>query len=129
MDYYFPFLRCWWLSLVCIVKYRAKNEKEAMEIPSSIPRKFKVEASLIVASTIILVILAIPTLQGVVLMNRVPDPNDSETLAKLKLDKSQVEDAITVNVTGKRFFWVFEYPQYGIVTANELVFLLLRQYE
>ena len=33
-----------------------------------------------------------------------------------------VEDAITVNVTGKRFFWVFEYPEYGIVTANELVF-------
>ncbi|MBT6851699.1 MAG: c-type cytochrome, partial [Opitutae bacterium] len=30
--------------------------------------------------------------------------------------------AITVNVTGKRFFWVFEYPQYGIVTSNELVF-------
>ena len=25
-------------------------------------------------------------------------------------------------MTGKRFFWVFEYPQYGIVTANELVF-------
>jgi cytochrome c oxidase subunit 2 len=55
-------------------------------------------------------------------MNRVPDPNDQATLEKLKLDKSQIEDAITVNVTGKRFFWVFEYPQYGIVTANELVF-------
>ena len=50
------------------------------------------------------------------------DPNDQATLEKLKLDKSQIEDAITVNVTGKRFFWVFEYPQYGIVTANELVF-------
>ena len=55
-------------------------------------------------------------------MNRVPDPNDQATLDKLELDKSQIEDAITVNVTGKRFFWVFEYPQYGIVTANELVF-------
>ena len=71
---------------------------------------------------VILVILAVPTLQGVVLMNRVPDPNDQATLENLKLDKSQIEDAITVNVTGKRFFWVFEYPQYGIVTANELVF-------
>ena len=38
------------------------------------------------------------------------------------LIKSAIEDAITVNVTGKRFFWVFEYPQFGIVTANELVF-------
>ena len=55
-------------------------------------------------------------------MNRVPDPNDSATLEKLKLDRSQIDDAITVNATGKRFFWVFEYPQFGIVTANELVF-------
>ena len=36
-------------------------------------------------------------------------PNDSETLAKLKLDKSQVEDAITVNVT--ELLLGFEYPQ------------------
>jgi cytochrome c oxidase subunit 2 len=43
-------------------------------------------------------------------------------LEKYGLEKSAIEDAITVNVTGKRFFWVFEYPQYGIVTANELVF-------
>ena len=34
---------------------------------------------------------------------RVPDPNDQATLEKLKLDKSQIEDAITINVTGKRF--------------------------
>ena len=62
-----------------------------------------IEVSLIVASAIILVILAIPTLQGVVLMNRVPDANDEQTLKKLNLDRSQIEGAITVNVTGKRF--------------------------
>ena len=55
-------------------------------------------------------------------MNRLPDPNDSQALEKYDLNKSAIEDAITVNVTGKRFFWVFEYPQFGIVTANELVF-------
>ena len=38
------------------------------------------------------------------------------------MDRAQIDGAITVNVTGKRFFWVFEYPQYGIVTANELIF-------
>ena len=81
-----------------------------------------VETGLIIASSIILVILAVPTLQGIVLLNRVPDANDSESLEKLGLDRSQIDGAITVNVTGKRFFWVFEYPQFGIVTANELVF-------
>ena len=93
-----------------------------MEVPEQMHGNSKIETTLILASAIILVILAVPTLQGVVLMNRVPDPNDQATLDKLELDKSQIEDAITVNVTGKRFFWVFEYPQYGIVTANELVF-------
>ena len=108
--------------LFVLWKYRAKSKEEAMEIPEQMHGSSKIETGLIIASAIILVILAVPTLQGVVLMNRVPDPNDQATLEKLKLDKSQIEDAITVNVTGKRFFWVFEYPQFGIVTANELVF-------
>ncbi|OUW41173.1 MAG: hypothetical protein CBD35_00340 [Verrucomicrobia bacterium TMED175] len=108
--------------LFVLWKYRAKSKEEAMEIPEQMHGSSKIETTLIIASAVILVILAVPTLQGVVLMNRVPDPNDQATLEKLKLDKSQIKDAITVNVTGKRFFWVFEYPQYGIVTANELVF-------
>jgi len=108
--------------LYVLWKYRVKNEAEAMEVPPQTHGNSKVETLLILASTVILVILAIPTLQGVVLMNRVPDPNDEETLKKLNLDRKQIEGAITVNVTGKRFFWIFEYPQYGIVTANELVF-------
>ena len=108
--------------LYVLWRYRAKSKEEAMEIPEQMHGNSKIETTLILASAVILVILAVPTLQGVVLMNRVPDPNDQATLEKLKLDKSQIEDAITVNVTGKRFFWVFEYPQYGIVTANELVF-------
>ena len=74
-----------------------------MEVPPQSHGNSLIEASLIVASAIILVILAIPTLQGVVLMNRVPDANDEQTLKKLNLDRSQIEGAITVNVTGKRF--------------------------
>ena len=80
-----------------------------MEIPPQSHGNSKIEVSLILASAVILVILAIPTLQGVVLMNRVPDANDEQTLKKLKLDRSQIEGAITVNVTGKRFFWIFKY--------------------
>jgi cytochrome c oxidase subunit 2 len=108
--------------LFVLWRYRAKSPEEAMEVPPQSHGNSKIEVSLILASTVILVILAIPTLQGVVLMNRLPDSNDKETLEKYGLEKSAIEDAITVNVTGKRFFWVFEYPQYGIVTANELVF-------
>ena len=42
-----------------------------------------IETGLIIASAIILVILAVPTLQGVVLLNRVPDANDTESFEKL----------------------------------------------
>ena len=108
--------------LFVLWKYRVKDDEDAKEIPPQTHGNPKIETTLILVSSVILVILAIPTLQGVVLFNRVPDPNDAEMLEKLKLERSTVEDAITVNVTGKRFFWVFEYPQYGIVTSNELVF-------
>jgi len=108
--------------LFVLWKYRARSVEDARRVPEQSHGNPIIEASLIVASFCILVILAVPTLKGIVLLNKVPDPDDAETLAKLNLDRSQVEEAITVNVTGKRFFWVFEYPQYGIVTANELIF-------
>ena len=98
--------------LYVLWRFRAKTKEEAMEIPPQSHGNSKTEVSLILASAVILVILAIPTLQGVVLMNRVPDANDEATLKKLNLDRSQIEGAVTVNVTGKRFFWIFEYPQY-----------------
>jgi cytochrome c oxidase subunit 2 len=107
--------------LYVLWKYRVKNEKEAKEVPPQSHGNSKIEFGLILASSIILVILAVPTLQGVVLMNRVPNPDD-ENFERLGLKREQVDDAITVNVTGKRYFWVFEYPQFGIVTANEIVF-------
>ena len=66
--------------------------------------------------------MAVPTLQGIVLLNRVPDANDTESLEKLGLDRSQIDGAITVNVTGKDFSGFLNIPQFGIVTANELVF-------
>ncbi len=108
--------------LYVLWRYRARTPEEAKEVPPQSHGNSMIETGLIVVSSVILVILAVPTLQGVVLLNRVPDANDAETLEKLGLDRSQIDGAITVNVTGKRFFWVFEYPQYGIVTANELVF-------
>ena len=108
--------------LFVLWKYRAKNADEAKEVPPQTHGNSKVEGSLIIASAVLLVVLAVPTLQGVVLMNRVPDPNNEAHLEKLGIDKYAVENPLTVNVTGKRFFWVFEYPEYGIVTANELVF-------
>ena len=66
-----------------------KHRKKQWRFPHSLTEIPKLKFRLIIASTLsFLVILAVPTLQGVVLMNRVPDPNDSETLEKLGLDRS-----------------------------------------
>ena len=78
--------------LYVLWRYRAKSKEEAMEIPEQMHGSSKIETTLILASAVILVILAVPTLQGVVLMNRVPDPtikphskNSSSTKAKSKM--------------------------------------------
>ena len=94
----------------CPLEIPSEIQEEAMEIPEQMHGSSKIETTLIIASAVILVILAVPTLQGVVLMNRVPDPNDKATLEKLNLDKSQIEDAITVNVTGNAFFGFLNTP-------------------
>ena len=103
--------------LYVLWKYRAKTPEEAMEVPPQSHGNSKVEVSLIIASTVILVILAIPTLQGVVLMNRVPDPNDAQTLEKLNLNRSAIDNAITVNVLASVSF--------GFLNILNTVLLLL----
>ena len=90
--------------LYVLWRYRAKTPEEAKEIPPQSHGNSMIETGLIVVSAIILVVLAVPTLQGIVLLNRVPDANDAESLEKLGLDRAQIDGAITVNVTGKRFF-------------------------
>ena len=35
--------------------------------------------------------------------------------------KKETKTAVTVNVTAKLYWWEFEYPDLGIVTAQELV--------
>lgn len=36
------------------------------------------------------------------------------------LKRPAAKDAIQITVVGKQWWWKFEYPQYGVVTANEL---------
>ena len=66
--------------LYVLWRYRAKTAEEAKEVPPQSHGNSMVETGLIIASSIILVILAVPTLQGIVLLNRVPDANDTESL-------------------------------------------------
>jgi cytochrome c oxidase subunit 2 len=56
-----------------------------------------------IAPAIIVVAIVIPTIKGVFEVQRPPEG-----------------DALVVEVTGKRYWWSFHYPEQGVTTANEL---------
>lgn len=87
-------------------KFRRTKQKENM-IPKQVEGSHKLEITWTVIPIIILLIIAVPTVS-----------------ATFKLDPKQIdipEDAIHVNVTGKLYWWEFEYPDEGIITSQDLV--------
>jgi cytochrome c oxidase subunit 2 len=64
-----------------------------------------VEIGLIVASTLLLVIIAIPTVKGIWYQEDVPEGSDP----------------LVIKVTGYQWWFKFEYPELGVVTANEMI--------
>jgi cytochrome c oxidase subunit 2 len=80
-----------------------------------------VEVGLIGVSILLLVIIGIPTLRAVWYMDELPDDPQSLLGAWYKgpLSEKADEEVLTINVMGYQWWWAFEYPQLGIVTANE----------
>lgn len=90
------------------IRYRRRKDEPEGWLPEQSHGHPVVEVGLILGSSVLLVIIAVPTFAGIVLKKEVP--------------AEYAEDAITVNVTGYQWWWGFEYPETGIHTANELVF-------
>jgi cytochrome c oxidase subunit 2 len=61
------------------------------------------EIALTAVSVLLLVVIAVPTLKGIVQTAEPPDP----------------DNALHITVKGYQWWWAFEYPN-GVVTANEL---------
>lgn len=64
-----------------------------------------IEMGLIAGSTLLLVIIAIPTVKGIAFQEDTPDR----------------ENALVIRVTGYQWWFKFDYPELGIVAANEMV--------
>ena len=64
-----------------------------------------VELGLIGLSIALVTMIAIPTIK---------------VINELRVDKISKEDALVINVTGHQWWWEFEYPEVGILTANEI---------
>lgn len=63
------------------------------------------EVGLTLASVLLLVIIAVPTVRGIFVTSAMPE----------------TADTITINAIGYQWWWAFEYPNRNLRTANELV--------
>jgi len=90
------------------IRFRARKSDDGEEFtPPQTHGHPVVEVGLIIASTLLLVIIAVPTVKGIYYQEEVP--------------AEMAEDAFVVKATGYQWWFKFEYPELGIVTANEMV--------
>ena len=90
----------WALMAYLLIRFR---EKPGQEKPKQIHGHMGLEIAWTIAPAIIVVAIVIPTIKGVFEVQRPPEG-----------------DALVVEVTGKRYWWSFHYPELGVTTANEL---------
>ena len=64
----------------------------------------RLEIALTIAPAIVLIVVAVPTISA---LFYIADPPSGESVME-------------IDVTGKQWFWNFEYPESGVVTSNEL---------
>ncbi|HLG27996.1 MAG TPA: cytochrome c oxidase subunit II [Paenisporosarcina sp.] len=98
--------------ILTIVKFRRSKVGENV-IPKQVEGNHTLELIWTIIPIILLLILAVPTVIATYNLADVSgmDKKDAEGNAK----------AVTVNVKANLYWWEFEYPDLGIVTAQELV--------
>lgn len=90
------------MGLLLYVIFRFRGRPDQPE-PRQIHGNQTLEVLWTIVPVLITISIAVPTVRGLFYVERIPE---GETL--------------TVNVTAHQWWWEFEYPEYGIVTANEL---------
>ena len=98
--------------LVAFFKFRRSKVGED-HMPKQVEGSHTLEVIWTVIPIILLLVLAVPTLHYTYKFSNVA--------AMDEVDESGNKTALTVNVTAKLYWWEFEYPNQGIITAQELV--------
>lgn len=83
-----------------IVRFRARPDGER---PKPVHGHTILELGWTIAPALILVAIAIPTIQTIFVVDR-PSPEEAD---------------LTIEVIGRQWWWEFRYPELGLVTANE----------
>ena len=89
------------LLVYAVIRYRARPGQEGE--PRHVHGHTALEIAWTLAPAVILVFIAVPTIQTIFKVDGTPD-----------------EGALEIEVIGHQWWWEFKYPEYGIVTANEL---------
>lgn len=89
------------LVLYSALRFRRRSEDEA---PRQVHGNAKLELGWTIAPALILLVISVFTVGAIADINR----------------KAEGADVVSVNVTGHQWWWEFEYPDRGVVTANEL---------
>jgi cytochrome c oxidase subunit 2 len=92
------------IAIFVLFRYRRRPGNDG--IPVQVEGNHKLEIVWTVIPLILLVILGVPTVQ---------------TVFAQAQDYSKDENAVIVKVTAHQYWWEFEYPEEGIVTAQEMV--------
>lgn len=90
------------IMLFAMIRFRSRGDDK--RIPKQTEGSVALEIAWTIIPVILVIMIAVPTVQGIFEVSKPPE--GVETLA--------------VNVTARQWWWEFEYPEYGIVTANEL---------
>lgn len=109
--------------LFAIFKFREKKD-DTRPLPAQGHGNPLIEVSLIGASILLLVIIAVPTLRAVWQTHDIPTPEESKLGSWYKgegLSKAEESNILTIRVEGYQWWWAFDYPQLGVTTANEMV--------
>jgi cytochrome c oxidase subunit 2 len=88
------------LLIYIAIRYRARADQPP---PAHTHGHTLLEISWTLAPAVILIIVAVPTIQTILRTQRAPGP-----------------DALEVSVVGHQWWWEYRYPASGVVTANEL---------
>lgn len=90
------------VGILLFVVFRFRNRPGGPE-PKQTQGSHTLEIMWTIVPIILVITIAVPTVQGLFYMNEPPEG-----------------DAVNVHVVGHQWWWEFQYPDYGIVTANEL---------
>lgn len=94
------------LIVYCVVRYRHVGEVTPdTPLPDQGHGSTKLEVTLIIVSIVLVIVILVPALQGQFYQGTLQDP---------------AAEVLEINVTGYQWWWKFEYPALGVVTANEL---------